>query len=677
MPGEKDIPRLAVWITSPNENDEVRAPGEIEVKGETIIYEPGGLENTVLQVQLGSGKPWETVGEPYQGEWSFTGHVSEAPDTLTITARVRGTAVLDKPPGGEPMSVTVKVKSDAPPQDIRLSIDAPSALAGQAQTTYVPVRVDARAPSGIKRLSWRVNGEVVDSIGLSQSDKEWSGVRNLPIPTPTSTTDYTVAVKCKDYADGEANEELVVRISGVGEPAPSPAPPRRPNPPQYDIIVPREGMKFGSLDGNAVIRIRGTARNVLGVAKVEWSLDDGPFQLASYDPASFVWWAEVKMGGFGPHRLNVRFTDSNGYSTTLVRNTGVKLPTKYESLEQMIDPQAYLQDLLVYAENHVLAPDAPLKPEQLQAVFHQYFQELAFPPEEKDNDPNVEPKKTEKKPVDPRHQPINQVRLTVEVLRRYFTLQWQALAASGSAGQAVGLSSATFLTSGARAGLLAAPSPASVKARSLAASPLDDMLAAHWKFDEGKGIVTADASANGNELTLLMAQWATGRNSGALFFDGASALALRKSPSALYMSKTMSASAWIYPQGPGTKPEGGIILIKEGEYALARLADGRLQWIFANANPGWQWIDTGYVAPENQWTHVAVVYDNGRVTTFANGQPMHSFTGAGAIGNVDDRVDQISLGGRAWSDQFFHGLLDDVRVYRRALGPEEVVALAL
>jgi hypothetical protein len=279
----------------------------------------------------------------------------------------------------------------------------------------------------------------------------------------------------------------------------------------------------------------------------------------------------------------------------------------------------------------------------------------------------------------PAHQLINQVRLTVEVLRKYFASQWQVLAPPGA--------QAALLASGEKRGLIAATPPTSeIRAkekqiagdmRAIAASSLDEGLVAHWKFDEGKGIITADASGKENELTLIAAQWATGRNGGALFFDGASALALRKSPTALYMGKTMSACAWIYPLGPGTEPEGGIILIKEGEYALARLSDGRLQWIFANAKPGWQWFDTGYVAPENQWTHVAVVYDNGKVAVFANGQPVHSFTGAGAIGNVDDRIDQISLGGRAWSDQHFHGLMDDVRVYRRVLGPEEVVKLAL
>jgi len=674
MAGEINPARVSIEITSPKESDPPlrgKAPLPIKVEGDIKVLEGGLPEDTQLLVRLGN-RGWQNVGQANHGPWSFEDSLTESDNgALGIFARVRGRFVQAA------HGITVKVELDGPP-DLRLSIDAPSALAGQAQTTYVPVRVDAKASSGIKRLSWRVNGEVVDSIGLSQADKDWSGVRNLPIPTPTSTTDYTIAVKCKDFSDAEENRETAVRISGVGEPVPSPAPPPRPNPPQYEIIIPREGMKFGSLDSSAVIRIRGTARNVLGVAKVEWSLDnDVSFQPASYDPASFVWWAEVQMRGEGNHRLNVRFTDGNGYNTTLVRNTGIKKPTKYESLEQMIDPQAYLQDLLAYANAHVLAPDKPLETTMLNAVFHQSFDELAKPPEK----PDVTiPEKPKNKPVlTPGNQPINQVRLTVEVLRKYFERQWQVLAPAGA--------QAALLAGSELRGLIAAAPPKSgilAKAKRIAgdvraptASAAEAGLSAHWQFDEGKGLVAADVSGNENELTLLAAQWATGRTRGALFFNGASALALRKSPASLYMGKTMSACAWIYPQGPGTEPEGGIIFIKEGEYALARLGNGRVQWIFANVNPGWQWVDTGYVARENEWTHVAVVYNNGSVATYANGQPVHNFTGAGAIGNVDDRIDQICLGGRAWSSQHFHGLMDDVRIYRRALGPEEVVTLAL
>jgi concanavalin A-like lectin/glucanase superfamily protein len=35
----------------------------------------------------------------------------------------------------------------------------------------------------------------------------------------------------------------------------------------------------------------------------------------------------------------------------------------------------------------------------------------------------------------------------------------------------------------------------------------------------------------------------------------------------------------------------------------------------------------------NQWTHIAIVYDNGIVKTYANGSLVHSYAGAGPIGD--------------------------------------------
>src|SRR5437870_9325166 len=55
-------------------------------------------------------------------------------------------------------------------------------------------------------------------------------------------------------------------------------------------------------------------------------------------------------------------------------------------------------------------------------------------------------------------------------------------------------------------------------------------------------------------------------------------------------------------------------VVKEGEYVLARYPNGTIQWGFANTSPGWQFIDTGYVAPLNQWTHIAVTRSEEQTT---------------------------------------------------------------
>jgi hypothetical protein len=78
--------------------------------------------------------------------------------------------------------------------------------------------------------------------------------------------------------------------------------------------------------------------------------------------------------------------------------------------------------------------------------------------------------------------------------------------------------------------------------------------------------------------------------------------------------------------------------------------------------------------PANAWTHLVVVVDR------AQGKTHYYYNGvldssqdipAGFKGNLDVAGGDLSLGSN-W--QPFIGLLDDVRIYRRALSPEEIRA---
>ena len=117
---------------------------------------------------------------------------------------------------------------------------------------------------------------------------------------------------------------------------------------------------------------------------------------------------------------------------------------------------------------------------------------------------------------------------------------------------------------------------------------------------------------------------------------------------------------------------GGIIVNKEGEYEIARFADGTIRWAFNNANPGWVWINTGYVAKANEWTHIAVVYDNGDVRTYADGQLVHFFDGAGLIGDFHPGVDELRIGDRSLGIQRFQGQIDEVRVWTTTRSQPEI-----
>ncbi|MBT8446053.1 MAG: LamG domain-containing protein, partial [Gammaproteobacteria bacterium] len=143
----------------------------------------------------------------------------------------------------------------------------------------------------------------------------------------------------------------------------------------------------------------------------------------------------------------------------------------------------------------------------------------------------------------------------------------------------------------------------------------------------------------------------------------------------------LSISATIRPTGNGSGGSGGgIIVNSEGSFEIARFADGTIRWAFANSDPGWVWVNTGYVAPLNQPTSLVVSYNvtAGRVDTYANGQLVHTRNISGAIGDVSNSTfnNNFWIGGRSGTSQFFEGQIDEVRLYRVALDAAAVAALA-
>ena len=140
----------------------------------------------------------------------------------------------------------------------------------------------------------------------------------------------------------------------------------------------------------------------------------------------------------------------------------------------------------------------------------------------------------------------------------------------------------------------------------------------------------------------------------------------------LSVSTSVSMEAWIRPtlQGAGTQ----IIINKEGEYELAiNGATGEVMWAFANTDPGWAWHSTGYQVDANEWTHLAVTYNNGVVETYADGVLVETYNGSGAIGDQYPALNQLHIGGRENAvTQRFNGYIDEVRIWDTTLSQIEI-----
>lgn len=217
--------------------------------------------------------------------------------------------------------------------------------------------------------------------------------------------------------------------------------------------------------------------------------------------------------------------------------------------------------------------------------------------------------------------------------------------------------------------------------RAVTASEIEEIsglgLKGHWKFDENTGTSTADSSGSGNTGTLTFgAGWSSGQRNSGVSLDGVDDYVQVGAQSSLVMNNSASITAWIHPTGAGSDGAfGGAIVVKEGEYVLSRLPNGRIQWAFANSNPGWQLTNTGFAAPLNEWTHIAVTYDNGTIKTYANGTLVHTYSGSGSIGEANTGQNDFRVGGRQFLSHHFQRRIDEVRVYNRAATPSEIIEL--
>ena len=158
------------------------------------------------------------------------------------------------------------------------------------------------------------------------------------------------------------------------------------------------------------------------------------------------------------------------------------------------------------------------------------------------------------------------------------------------------------------------------------------------------------------------------------FFDGVDDSVRAPQVAGEEATNYLTAAAWIHPTA---RTDGawnrGTFISRDGQWEIACTSDGLIRWAFRNTSPGWGWHSTGYTAPLDRWTHVAIVYDNGVIRTYVNGnsQPVDTLNGAGSISNAS----VLDVGGWPGTTEWFTGSLDEVRVFNHALAAAEINGL--
>jgi hypothetical protein len=198
------------------------------------------------------------------------------------------------------------------------------------------------------------------------------------------------------------------------------------------------------------------------------------------------------------------------------------------------------------------------------------------------------------------------------------------------------------------------------------------VFAAHWKLDETEGEIACDTAGDHDAMLQGNPVWRStaGKVGGAVQFDGIDDYAnagFVLNPS----SGPFSILAWIKGGMPGQ------VIISQmdgtgfgGTWLGANQADGKLV-----TNLMYFELASESVITDDQWHHVGLVWNGSRRSLYVDGQEIASddcdLVAISATGNLYIGADKNLEAGT-----FFSGLIDDVRIYNRALSAEEIATLA-
>jgi hypothetical protein len=127
-------------------------------------------------------------------------------------------------------------------------------------------------------------------------------------------------------------------------------------------------------------------------------------------------------------------------------------------------------------------------------------------------------------------------------------------------------------------------------------------------------------------------------------------------------------------QGPWALPASAVVL---GALLLLAAVEGTSDEPLLPAGGGTfdggtpEHTDGRQADPVKHWSHLAVSYDGTTLRLYVNGAQVSSRATSGTILQT---TDPLWIGGNQPYGEYFHGLIDEVRVYDRALGPAEVRA---
>jgi len=207
-------------------------------------------------------------------------------------------------------------------------------------------------------------------------------------------------------------------------------------------------------------------------------------------------------------------------------------------------------------------------------------------------------------------------------------------------------------------------------------APADGLVAA-FAFEEDEGRRLVDASGLDQRARATAVEWVKGHTGrGLSFADPRSAVRVSWRRS-LNLDQAITLEAWVLPGGPSDQSR--IIIAKNDEY-LMRIdkapEGGRVSFFVHVGSPAVTWeprVSSREPLAPGVWRHIAGTWDGRKLRLYIDGE-LQGETDRTGLPNPNPYPVMIgtfeypSCHGGA-----FGGVIDDVRIYRRALSADEVL----
>jgi hypothetical protein len=200
-------------------------------------------------------------------------------------------------------------------------------------------------------------------------------------------------------------------------------------------------------------------------------------------------------------------------------------------------------------------------------------------------------------------------------------------------------------------------------------------LVGYWKFDEGSGNVAYDLSDYTNDGAINGGpEWVVGKIGAALEFDGSDDYVDCGNDPSLNINGKITVAAWVKTTSTahGYFVSKGTAWDEIGHYAIGQEYNVPLTFQFEIAGSGGAVeLDSNIAVNDGQWHHIAGTYDETVIKVYIDGVEENTMTGSNSL--TGSAVGGLTIGQRGGGN-IIGGIIDEVRIYNRALTEPEILA---